>query len=566
MRILSLQTSNYRTLESIRLDFTQTYAAICGANDSGKTNVVRAIRALVRDNPRGPVVVLGDDDDELSTKDEYPKWKDVERSKREITLGLSLSLDKARDVGFYQFVCTQLSLDTPPDPLELTLECVYRTDRPEPSVRVTALGKVHGDINAQQVLQKLQATRCILIHNSTWTANPYIYPGRNVAGLIREITVQHESVIAAMKQTVNRGLAKISKSQQAEFESLLGRLSTKYKVGLSVPSFEFDYLPFSMTLGEKKFAVPLDDWGSGTRNRTMVLLALFRARQIADAEASATKITPVTIIEEPESFLHPSAQAEFGRVLQDLAEELGVQVIVTTHSPYLLNLKSPGSNILLRRRTTYGQLRDTERVDTTGDNWMAPFGNALGLDAEEFRPWKDLILGGSESILLVEGETDKEYLELLRNAAHGANRLAFSGDIVPYEGTGALSNSVLLRFVKNRYKRMYVTFDLDSVEKIEKTLQGLQLERGKHYQPIGVNTAGKRNIEGLLPESITTKVYGDNSALVQAATAGTKDEQDCAKRQLKKLLLAEFKSRAEPTAEYFGNFYPLVKLVNKALG
>ena len=459
----------------------------------------------------------------------------------------------------------ELSLEAPPDPLELTVECTYRTDKPEPSVRVTALGKTHEDINAQQVLQKLQATRCVLIDNSTWSANPYIYPGRNVAGLIREITIQHESVIASMKQTVNRGLAKISKSQQAEFENLLGRLSTKYKVGLSVPSFDFDYLPFSMTLGERKFAVPLDDWGSGTRNRTMVLMALFRARQIADAEVSATKITPVTIIEEPESFLHPSAQAEFGRVLQDLAEELGVQVIVTTHSPYLLNLKSPGSNILLRRRTAYGQLRDTERVDTSGDNWMAPFGNALGLDTEEFRPWKDLILGGSEAILLVEGETDREYLQLLRDPAHGADRLLFTGDIVPYEGTGALSNSVLLRFVKNRYKRMFVTFDLDSVNKIEKTLHALQLERGRHYHAIGVNAAGKRNIEGLLPDSVTTKVYGDNSALVQAATAGTKDEQDAAKRQLKRLLLAEFKAKATPTPEYYGGFYTVAKVVNKAL-
>ena len=105
-----------------------------------------------------------------------------------------------------------------------------------------------------------------------------------------------------------------------------------------MPAFDFTYLPFSITLGDRRMEVPLDDWGSGTRNRTLVLLALFRARQIADSEASAGKITPVLIIEEPESFLHPSAQAEFGRVLQDLAEEFGVQVLVTTHSPYLLNL------------------------------------------------------------------------------------------------------------------------------------------------------------------------------------------------------------------------------------
>jgi len=61
-------------------------------------------------------------------------------------------------------------------------------------------------------------------------------------------------------------------------------------------------------------------------------LAFVVRRQLTNAvesEPSASKITPVIIIEEPESFLHPSAQAEFGRVLHDFAEEFQVQVIVT---------------------------------------------------------------------------------------------------------------------------------------------------------------------------------------------------------------------------------------------
>jgi energy-coupling factor transporter ATP-binding protein EcfA2 len=564
MKILSLKTSNYRTLESLEIAFSPTYAAICGPNDSGKTNVVRVIRTFVKEGSRGPVIVL-DDDDELSTKDEYTKWKDIERGQREIVVSLCLSFHSVRDVGFYQFVLKQLALKSEPETLELTIECTYRADKPTPIVRVLALGENYEDLNAQQVLQKLQATRGVLFHNSTSTSNPYLYPGRSVAGLIRELTVQHEAVLSSMKQTVNRGLSKISKAEQAGFEALLGRLKTKYKVGLSVPSFEFDYLPLNMTLGERKFAVPLDDWGSGTKNRTLILLALFRARQIADAEPSATKITPVTIIEEPESFLHPSAQAEFGRVLQDLAEEFGVQVIVTTHSPYLLNLRSPGSNVLLRRRTAYNQLRDTERVDTTGENWMAPFGQALGLDAEEFRPWKTLILGNGDAILLVEGDTDKEYFEMLRDEAHGQNRLSLQGEIVSYEGTGALSNSILLRFVKNRHQKLFVTFDLDSIAKIEKTLHVLELEKARHYWPIGANVAGKRNIEGLLPDSIITAVISANPGVVQAIAAGTKEEQESNRNRLKKLLLAEFKAKASPTQEFFGQFYQVVKVINKAL-
>jgi predicted ATP-dependent endonuclease of OLD family len=286
---------------------------------------------------------------------------------------------------------------------------------------------------------------------------------------------------------------------------------------------------------------------------------------IPEAEASASKVTPVIVVEEPESFLHPSAQAEFGRVLQDLSEEFQVQVIVTTHSPYLLNIGNPSSNILLSRHTVYNQLRETERQDTNGENWLRPFSLALGLESEEIRPWEKLILSDSEAILLVEGETDKQYFEMLREAKHGPNRLNFHGEIVPYEGTGSLQNTVLLRFVKNRYQKLFVVYDLDAEKQLEKVLTGLGLEKKKHFAPVGVNSAGKRNIEGLLPEAVVKAVYSANADLVREATQGDKDEQHSAKNKLKALLLAEFKKTAAPGQEYFGAFYPLSRTINAAL-
>lgn len=271
------------------------------------------------------------------------------------------------------------------------------------------------------------------------------------------------------------------------------------------------------------------------------------------------------IVEEPESFLHPAAQAEFGRVLHDLSEEFRVQVIVTTHSPYLLNLNSPPSNLLLQRHTVYKQLRHTVKVDTTGENWMKPFGLALGMESEEFKPWRELILSGSAAILLVEGETDKQYFEMLKDAAHGSHRLDFDGEIVSYGGTGSLENTVLLRFVKNRYKKLFVTYDLDADRRLEKSLTTLGLERKKQYTAIGVDMPGKRNIEGLVPEPVRGAVYSAHANLVQEATQGTKEEQESARNKLKKLILEEFKRKATPGAEYFGGFYPLVKLINAAL-
>jgi len=197
---------------------------------------------------------------------------------------------------------------------------------------------------------------------------------------------------------------------------------------------------------------------------------------------------------------------------------------------------------------------------------MEPFGLALGLESEEFTPWKKLLLAKSEAILLVEGETDKEYFEMLRQPAHGAKRLVFAGEIMSYEGTGALKNTVLLRFMKDRCNRLFITYDLDCERAVESTLKALGLQKRNDYMSVGINAPGKKSIEGLLPDSVKTAIYGQNPDLVEAATSGTKDEKASAKSNLKRLFLEEFKDKAQAGEEFFGKFYPVVKIINKALG
>jgi len=563
MKITAFRIRNYRTLENVDLDFPSSYAAICGPNDSGKTNVVRAIRALMKEESPFPFMFF-DDDDDLSSKKDYPKWKKTPSADQFIHFEMDFEVDATRDTGFYQFLTKQLSLDAPANTLPLTIKVIHSPEKREPSVSVDCSGNTYDELDAQQVLKHLQTSRSVLFHNST-QVDPRTSLRHHFGGMIRGDSAAHEKLVNSMKTTVNRGIKKISKTYQQELEGLLGRLETKYRVGLSTPAFDFSSVPYRVTLGQKDLEIPLDDWGSGTKNRTLILMTLFRAKQLSESEASAGKLTPVIVIEEPESFLHPSAQAEFGRILHDLAEEFDVQVIVTTHSPYLLSLDSPSSNILLRRHIRYKQLQETERVNTSGDNWMAPFGLALGLGSEEFMAWKRLFLVEADAMLLVEGEVDKEYFEMLRDESHGANRLSFAGEIVAYNGTGSLSNTILLKFIKNRFRNLFVTYDLDAEEQVAKTLRALQLERKRDFWPVGVNAPGKRCIEGLLPNSVTEAVYAANAPLVQAATAGTRDERKSAKSKLKKLFLTEFKAKASPGTEYFGEFYKLVKIVNKAL-
>jgi putative ATP-dependent endonuclease of the OLD family len=559
MKLISLSIRNYRTIEGLDLEFPTAYTAICGPNDSGKTNVIRAIRSLIQEeeSPFFPT-----DDEPVAVKNDYPKWSDTAQDKRAIDIALTLAVDKDRDAGLYQFIVRQLSLEYSGAVLTFSLAASYLADRPTPTVKVKVGEQVFDGLEAQEVLKKLQTSRSILFHNSTQPDLRFRY--REGFGQVREISEEGASILDGMKKDIDKRLKRIAKGQQQEIENLLGRLEAKYKVGLSLPSIDLSWLGFNITLGESKFDVPLDSWGSGTQNRTLTLLTLFRAKRISESEASASKITPLIVIEEPESFLHPYAQAEFGRVLQDIAEEFQVQVVVTTHSPYLLSLDTPEANILLRRRSFHGQSRETQRVDTAGEHWMEPFGQALGMHSEEFKPWRRLLSTKTEAILLVEGDTDREYFELLRHDGHAANRLALDGEIIPYEGAGTLKNTVLLRFIKNRYKRLFVTFDMDVQGEVERSLAALGLKRDSDYCAIGIDAAGKRCIEGLLPDKVRTSVYASNPDLVLAATSGTAEEQRRAKGDLKRLLLKEFKTSCVP-GDHFKAFYPFSRLISKKL-
>jgi len=220
--------------------------------------------------------------------------------------------------------------------------------------------------------------------------------------------------------------------------TLLGHLQEKYEVEFSIPDGMFSgNLPFEINLKDKNVDVPLSDWGSGTQNRTQIMMSILQANRIK-SKPDENKITPMVLIEEPESFLHPSAQAEFGRVLRDLANELKIQTIVTTHSPYMLSQENVSSNILLARKVHYGKVKETSVVEIQDESWMEPFSEILGLDNAEFGSWKKVLTSEKNCVMLVEGDLDKKYFEHIHSLNIHNLQLPSGIEIVPYEGKDSL--------------------------------------------------------------------------------------------------------------------------------
>lgn len=558
MQLVSLRIRNFRSIEDLSLSFRGLYTAICGANDSGKTNIVRAIRALTNESLY-PAILF--EEESTNYERDYPKW--LEGTSSPIEIEAAFHIAKDRDAAFHEFCVRILKLEQDTsidDSLTINVKLTHASDSRSSAITISVGSNKYTGIEAEEVLNRLKSSGTVVFHNST--QRDFGYRFRGDLGPLSEFTKDSSDILTGIKEHTRKGLKKIAKGQQLEFEHLLGRLEKKYKVSISLPEYDLSQIPFNMTLGDSDVTVGLDDWGSGTQNRTRILLALFRAKQAAESPTSALKTTPLLVIEEPECFLHPSAQSEFGRVIQDLAVEFGVQVIVTTHSPYLLS-RDIEQNILLHRIEKRKKLRETCIRPTNGEDWMLPYAHALGLISDEFKNWIGPLISTTSNVLLVEGETDKEYFELLRDASHGVNRLDFDGDVVAYQGIGNIKNTVLMKFIKNLVRRLFLTYDLDVEHEVHGVIHALQMEKGVDYTPIGVNSPGKKCIEGMLPDHIYATVSGRNPALVRELSSGSKDEQKDARQRMKQLCLAEFKNTAKPGDDY-KSFYGIVKIINKA--
>lgn len=552
MRISRLKAKNYRTLEDISIEFPADYCTISGHNNAGKSSIIRLLRLLL-EQPNHPDSIT------LNYSSDKTQWID---GSQPIAIHYELCLSKADDASLISFIKKYAKADI--EGTEIRCDVTIEVDVQDKIIEGMQVGKTRlTEADAKEILRKLRSSNSLFIHNSTMNTMEHILfrRGRFSPGYPIVLSPEENSVIEAAEQSVQRKIQKFTKVHKEELKGMIGKLQEKYDVEFSlVDSFSIRRMPFDINLKDRSAEVPLDDWGSGTQNRTRILISVLHAKRIKAGATAEEKLTPIVVVEEPESFLHPTAQAEFGALLQALSGELKIQLIASTHSPYMLNQVSPSSNILLRRKTSYKKSLGSEIANTKNDEWMAPFAEHLGVIPPEFEKWKGVFINKGH-LLLVEGDLDREYIEYMRKHFKERFDIPSQVEVVAYNGKDALKNSALVKFVLSKVERALITFDLDAASEVRKPLEAIGLTEGSDFIAVGVNKPGRDAIEGLLPDKVLGAVNGRETDLVMQLQAKTSDQRNVARRALKKKYLEEFRKVGQVTDEEIEPFAKLGRAI-----
>lgn len=245
----------------------------------------------------------------------------------------------------------------------------------------------------------------------------------------------------------------------------------------------------------------LENKGDGIKSLAAISLMQESSRVSSAAD------TFILAVEEPEAHLHPNAVHEIKERLEAIAADR--QVILSTHSPLLVNRQDIGSNIIVRQNqaraaSSRRELRDCLGVRVT-DN-----------------------LESARLALLVEGLTDETVLRSVLAQRSTVLAEAIAGDEIAFIAVkGASKLEYQLSSLRTSITPAFVAFDNDDAARlaIQKAMDAKLLSPGDHvvFSSVGIKFS---ELENLYDSSITIQA-------VHEVLGVAINKQDLTKKRLK---------------------------------
>lgn len=373
MIITRIDIKNFRSIRDLTF-YPQNLCGLVGENNSGKTNILRALNLLLGET--WPSVRSFSEKDFYNYDTSQPIYIAIHFKERSTPDNLS-------------HVRLTYSWDDDPE-----FRVTYR-----PSEKEYYVSKV---IKKQIALVYIEAERNLQkqFTTSSWTL---------LGKLLQDINLNFKADCdrtAKLEQKLSEAIELLRTNKFEEFESTLksslkeqlGTLPYKLDVSFNIYDPLNYYRNIQLLAREDPHTFEVLDLGSGLKNA--ILLALFRTYALLRKSAATIAI------EEPEIFLHPHAQRTLCSLLGNLTEK-GSQIFYTTHSSTFVDMRNYGSICVVRKTPQAGtQVQQVADLGIQGDV-KKEFKTYVQFDPERSEMFF------AKRVLLVEGDTEKVVFPLI---------------------------------------------------------------------------------------------------------------------------------------------------------
>ena len=392
MKLVSFSLQNFRSIQKAEKISLGSMTILVGPNNEGKSNILRGLVAGVEMLTMSPAQIMarsrgGVVSERVVTtihSRELYDWY------RDFPISLQKRSPNGRTVFDFEFELSSAEVDQFKQDVKSNLNGLLPIRLSlghggEASFEVRKQGR-----GAATLSKKRAAIARFVASHLNLREIPSVRTASAAMQLVDEM-VSRELRVLERTQEYRKAVEDISALQ----EPTLTRLSTTVRSMLStfLPDVKGVAIEVTDRYGalRRNSHIVVDD-GTATDLRykgdgVQSLAAISLIHHVSQESAGESEL--VLAIEEPEAHLHPRAIHQLRSVLQDIASRQ--QVVVTTHSPLLINRAEIGSNVIVDRNRAR-RARSIQEIRQT-----------LGVRVADS-------LAAAELVLVVEGESDRRAL------------------------------------------------------------------------------------------------------------------------------------------------------------
>jgi len=393
MRIARIEIANFRSIKELDLTFG-TCTILVGKNNSGKSNIVRAIDLALGEK----YVRITKNDffdqneiDNISIKLHFDNLKDdeIDDIMKEVKYSVWVEGEKYEPADFYSLLR---------DARKARIELEITSSKVDRNIFL-------GDVYYKYFSNELKSAIITAVqipavrdYSQILKTTDYSFMGKLLGKLYQMADEAKKTELEGKLGDTKIVCNDIFLEHQNRVNEISKTIIDHYGITFSfVPSIPKDIYKKLEILLNDGIDTGLDFKGSGIQS--VIIISLFKLYSEIKAGQA------LLLIEEPELYLHPHANRHMARVLRSFCDQEGVQLIITTHSPhYLLDREIP--EIVLVRKI--GKETTVTQVNNIIDK----------IKLKKELTTSNLELFFSEKVVLVEGQSDKTVIQPLAKSVN----------------------------------------------------------------------------------------------------------------------------------------------------